>query len=52
MKQALVSLIRTVVRVRGESVNAKVAVLPELSSAELRQVTGGALDAMGPKGTW
>ncbi|MBK7617365.1 MAG: hypothetical protein IPJ08_23985 [Burkholderiales bacterium] len=49
MKQALISLIRTVVRARSEAI---APALPELTDAELRKVCGGALDYCGPKGTW
>jgi hypothetical protein len=51
MKQALVSLIRVVVRARSESITAKV-VLSELSLSELQQVAGGALSVDLPKNGW
>lgn len=51
MKQALVSLIRTVVRARSESIASKVA--PSvLSVVELRQVAGGAMSVDLPKNGW
>jgi hypothetical protein len=50
MKQALVSLFRTVVLARREAA-ASQAGLTELGAAELRQVTGG-MNADSPKNVW
>jgi hypothetical protein len=52
MKQALISLIRTVVGACPETVVLQQAVLPELTSAELRKVAGGVTDPAGPRGNW
>lgn len=53
MKQALISLFRTVVGARSESAEQQRVVMQEVSVAELRQVSGGVggLDA-GPRGGW
>lgn len=51
MKQALVSLIRTVVRARNQAVVSSDATLAQLTAAELRQVAGGAVECS-PRGGW
>jgi hypothetical protein len=50
MKHALATLIRTVIRARDQRVTS--AQLPELTVAQLRQVSGGADSTSSPRGTW